>query len=499
MRNNNLLVFSSIWAFCLLFFTSCEVDEEHLSNNLTETGENTVTETTKEELEVEEFIYSGMNELYLYKADVRELGDSYFGSDTEKYDFLGGFGSPEALFEDLLGPDDRFSFMTDDYNSLEDRFDGVSGSTGIKYGIGRISGTNNLFGYLQYILPNTSAEEQGLTRGTIFTEVDGQKLTENNFESLLSANSFTINIGKVKNNQIEMSDRTVTLENTSYTANPIFREEVLEVEGQKIGYLMYNSFIANFDDELNAAFGNLKAQGIQHLVLDLRYNGGGSVQSAVDLASMITGQFEEEVFMTEQWNEKYQAHFEAYEPERLVNLFRSTIRTGESINSLNLSEVYILTTRQTASASELIINGLEPYIDVVQIGDRTTGKFQASVTLYDSDDFTSKHSSLNPDHTYAIQPLVFKSANAEGKSDYVDGLAPDVPLEENLNEMGTLGDPSEPLLQAAIDRILGRPLDILATKSAQRFETVEESGMNEPDFQRMYIEEVPPILSRNKH
>src|SRR5690606_22500879 len=78
---------------------------------------------------------------------------------------------------------------------------------------------------------------------------------------------------------------------------------------------------------------------------------------------------------------------------------------------LNLDKVYVLTTNRTASASELIINGLSPYIDVVQIGDRTTGKSQASVTLYDSENFSKQNA--NPSHKYAIQPLVAVSVNSE--------------------------------------------------------------------------------------
>ncbi|NJW54381.1 S41 family peptidase, partial [Salinimicrobium oceani] len=237
-----------------------------------------------------------------------------------------------------------------------------------------------------------------------------------------------------------LTDKTATLTHSKYTANPVQLVKTIDMDGTKIGYLMYNSFIDDFDDELNSAFAQLKSEGVTELVLDLRYNGGGSVESAVDLASMITGQFEGQIFMKEQWNEKYQNYFEKNDPESLINRFNKTIRTGETINSLNLSRVYILTTNASASASELVINGLAPYIDVVQVGETTTGKFQASVTLYDSDDFGKEGASKN--HTYAIQPLVLKSANAQGKSDYVDGLTPDVSKNEDISNLGILGEPT---------------------------------------------------------
>ena len=488
-----------------LLFTSCEKDEEVFEEkDLTtinpkeeEGGEEA---NTPDELEVEKFVYAGMNEIYLYKADVPTLEDSYFSTDSEKTDFLEAFRTPEELFEGLRWSDDRFSFITDNYFALEDRFNGVSSTTtGMKFGLGRISGTNNVFGFLQYILPGTSAEEEGLTRGTVFTEINGEKMTLNNYSALMDAASVTINIGKVEGGTLKMTEKTVTLDNTAYTTNPVLLAKTLDVEGEKVGYLMYTSFTGDFDENLNAAFSQFKADGVSNLVLDLRYNGGGSVETAVDLASMITGQFKGEIFMKEQWNESYQDYFENNYPERLINRFDQQIRTKAPINSLNLSKVYILTSEVTASASELVINGLEPYIDVVQIGETTTGKFQASVTLYDSPDFGREGASEN--HTYAIQPLVFKSANASGKSDYVNGLVPDVQISETLENLGTLGDPSEPFLQAALNHLLGKAQETksqAAKIAAEKFETIGESGMNEINYQRMYTDKIPPISGMNK-
>lgn len=488
-----------LWTVAVFTFllSSCSKDDEVLDQNLSSTNPDEETaETTN--IEVEEFIYGGLNEIYLYKSDVPVLADAYFDSAVEKNEFLEGFATPESLFDDLLSSQDRFSFITDDYKALEDSFDGISSSTaGMKFGLGRISGSNNIFGFLQYVIPGTSAAEAGLTRGTVFTEVNGQKLTLNNFSSLMAADSFTINIGYVEDGSLKMTDKTVTLTHNSYSANPVHLVKVLNVEGKKTGYLMYNSFIANYDDELNEAFAQLKSEGISDLVLDLRYNGGGSVESAVDLASMITGQFNGEIFMKEQWNEKYQKYFEENDPERIINRFNTKIRTGAGINSLNLSRVYVLTTGSTASASELIINGLEPYIDVVQVGETTTGKFQASVTLYDSEDFSKD--GINKNHTYAMQPLVLKSANALGKSDYVNGLDPDVELSENLSNLGTLGDPQEPLLRAAINHMLGKA-QLGATsqekRASENFRVVGESGMDKITYQKMYLDKIPDILNR---
>jgi len=489
MKKNNL--FFLLVISLGLVFTSCEKDDEVLANNLNSKEKDERSEVG--EIEVEQFVYKGMNDIYLYKANMPSLDNDYFADDYDRDVFLSEFGSPEILFEELTYDQDRFSFITDDYNKLEKSFKGLNSSTaGMGFGLGAITGTNNVFGFLQYIIPGTSADEAGLERGTVFTEVNGVKMTVDNYSDLLNEGSLTINTGSIRDGNIVMTEETVSLTSGEYTENPVHTAKTLDIDGKKVGYLMYNSFTADFDDELNAAFGDFKANGVSELVLDLRYNGGGSVESAVDLASMITGQFEGQVFMTEQWNEAYQEQLENQNAENLINRFNSRIRTNETINSLNLSRVIVLTTNSTASASELVINGLEPYIEVVQIGEKTTGKFQASVTLYDSSNFRKE--GANENHTYAMQPLVFKSANANGKTDYVNGLTPDISLSEDLNNLGTIGEKSEPMLQAAINFLTGKSQATksqAAKKAEANFHTIGESGMNNPVFQRMYIEELP--------
>lgn len=489
MKLRNLLMLSSLLFFIL---SSCTKDEDIIENSGSETGlEKPTNITENQELEVESFVYNGLNEIYLYKADIPELADDYFSSSSDKNEFLANAISPEALFDDLTASFDRFSFITDDYKSLEERFQGVSGATGIKFGVGQISGTGNVFGVIRYVLPNTPASEAGLKRGHIFTEIDGQKLTSNNFSRLIDRDRFTINVGYVENNQIVLTERQVTLTDETYTENPVYIAKTFDISGRKIGYIMYNSFIANFDEELNSAFGDFKSEGVTDLILDLRYNGGGSVESAKDLASMITGQFNNKIFIKERWNDKYQNFYETQNPEALINRFDNNLRTGTSINSLNLSEVYVLTSGSSASASELIINGLDPYINVIQVGDKTVGKFQASVTLYDSEDFGKSGASTN--HTYAMQPLVFKSINSEGKSDYVDGLEPDITYTENLNDFGILGEETEPLLEKALNSILGRSQTKSSSVERLEFKQLGESGMNDIEYQRMYINELPKL------
>lgn len=471
------------------FISSCSSDADDI-------GPNTVVPGTPDSgvLTVENFIYRGMNEFYLYKADVPELADGFFATQTEKNDFLDNYDTPEDLFYDgLTAPQDRFSFLVDDYVELENLFSGISTTTGMSYGLVRYcEGCSEVLGYVRLVLPNTSADEQGVERGMIFTRVDGQQLTDTNFQTLLAQNTFTISLASLEGGQITPLDQTITLTKREYVKNPVIVKKVIEIEGKKVAYLYYDSFTKDFDKQLNDAFGEFKSAGVTDLVLDLRYNGGGSVRTATDLASMITGQFAGQLFMKEVWNAEYQAHFESTNPGRLLNKFNTTIKTGEAINSLNLNRVFVLTTLRSASASELIINGLNPYIDVIQIGETTTGKFQASITFYDSPDFGREN--VNTTHTYAIQPLVLKSVNSAGVSDYINGLAPDYELEEDLSNLGQLGDPEEPYLNLALDVILGNRISI--PEIQQSYRPFGESGMNQPDYQNMFIDKLPPVINQ---
>ncbi|MFD1079613.1 S41 family peptidase, partial [Longispora fulva] len=245
---------------------------------------------------------------------------------------------------DLVSDQDRFSLIIDNYERLENLLVGIDESNGMNYGLGRISGTNDRFGFIRYVLPGTSAEAQGLKRGDIFTEVNGVQISDSNYRDLLfSGESYTINVGRIVNGNIEMTEQTVSLTGQEYSENPIFTTNVIQREGRTIGYLKYNGFYGTpeYDTQLNAVFGDFKAQGVTDLVLDLRYNGGGYVETAIDLASMITGQFEGQVALREQWNEKYQ---NAWPEESYITRFDNRIRTGEQINSLNLSQVYVLAT-----------------------------------------------------------------------------------------------------------------------------------------------------------
>lgn len=421
---------------------------------------------TASTLEIQNFIYRGLNYFYLYKADTPELANDAFASQTDLNTFLETFDSPETLFDYLKSSQDKFSYLVDDYNILIDALNGTTYNHGMKFGLVFYpDDSGNVFGYVRYVLPNSDAEAKGIQRGMIFNTINGQQITESNFRNLLDSNSYSIGLANYDGTTITPTGETITLTKTNYTENPVFITKTFTIEGVKVGYLMYNAFTRDFVEQLNDAFGQFKTEGVTQLILDLRYNSGGSVETATDLASMITGQFSGQIFYTEQWNEDRQA---AYAQD---GTFDNTITGGATTNSLFLNQVYVLTTYKTASASELLINGLKPYITVTQIGTNTTGKFQASVILFDAEDFSLANA--EPTHTYAMLPLIYKSANANGVTDYVDGLTPTIELPEDFTNLGILGEVTEPLLAAALNEIF--PGRFMINKTFKEMKSINDS------------------------
>ncbi|KAB1069375.1 carboxyl-terminal protease [Tamlana haliotis] len=451
--------------------------------------------------DVNHFVWSGMNIFYLYKDEVPNLANDRFSSDGEYASYLDGFSRPEDLFESLIyrrETVDRFSWIVDDFIALEEAFKGVSITNGMEFQLYQLSSTEStVFGIVTYVLPDTDAETKGITRGDVFYGVDGTALTINNYSQLLNQDQYNIDLATYSDNGTSDRDddsltplnQSIALTKGQYSENPIYIHDVLNVDTKKVGYLMYNAFTGTdeYNTQLNNVFGTFKAEGVNELVLDLRYNSGGSVNSTILLASMITGQFKGDIFSTEQWNNEYQQVIEDSNPEMLINRFVDNNK-GTALNSLNLSKIYILTTGRSASASELVINGLAPYIQVVQIGTTTSGKYQASTTLYDSPNFGRQ--GANPGHTYAMQPLIFKSLNADGVTDYFNGLAPTIELAENINNHGILGDVNEPLLAAALSDITGTAKK--ATSKSYSIEILKNSSDFKTMQPGMHVEKALP-------
>jgi hypothetical protein len=358
----------------------------------------------------------------------------------------------------------------------------------------------NVFGYVRYVVPNSDASDKGIVRGQLFNTVDGQRLTENNTSLLFNDNpTFTIGLADYNEGNPVANGNSINLIKTELQENPIAIAKVLTEGTEKIGYLMYNQFARNFDSELNAVFANFKAENISNLIVDLRYNPGGAVSTATYLGAMITGQYTGELYSQEIWNKKV---MKTSSPERFRNNFTDEIVNfdangnlilQESINSLGLNKVYFIVTNATASASELVINSLSSYIDVILVGKTTRGKQVGSITLYDSDNFRRSGPNLNETHSYAMQPLVLEISN-KNDINYPNGIEPGstdftgVELGEDYGNLGILGERSDPLLNETIELITTERKSFQKFRKSLNLEEIFDSKLSYPSKDNMFID-----------
>jgi len=435
----------------ILFFTGCK------DNNLPPDNEGPENEIPDSILTINHFIHDNMDFAYLWNDKMPDIDP------TKEPD-------PKAYFDKLLYKAiDRWSFITDDYQKLLDYFSGIRKSVGYSYRLYRLSEDNNdVVGFIEYVNPNTPAEDAGLKRGDMFFEINDTQLTVDNYQELIGLDSFTLTLGELNDDlTITPLSPKISLNAEVLTIDPILLDTVLEHAGEKIGYLVYNSFVSDYDDELEEVFGRFKNAAVDGLVLDLRYNSGGAVNTAILMASMIAPEADTgKVLLNNSFNENLTDYFKEKYPDDESIFIDRMISTP---NNLDLPKYVALTSFKTASASEMVIYTLMPYMDVIQIGEQTHGKYYGSITMSDP----------QKKHNWAIQPIVMRAENANNSIDYSQGLIPDVELRERYEYQ--LGDKREKFLAQALYELTGVWPE--GTSSA-RLKTEKQ-----PLYDQKYIEE----------
>ncbi len=463
--------------FITTVFTACEKDDS--DPKLPPKAEPTA---------ISKFIWEGLKTYYLWVNDVPALN---LTKDSDEWDkALNAHNTDyEALFNSFLylkntqGEEvDRWSWIVDDYVKQEKAFSGISKSSGFEFRLAKYSNSDGVYGYVTYILPNSPASETELKRGHIFVSVNGTDLKISNYRELLfTKDSYTLGLADYTSEGIAANDKKVSITAIEgYEENPILLTKTLD--NGKVGYMVYNSFIGTnkFNLALNDSIAKLKEAGVTEMVLDLRYNGGGSLYTDQLLCSMLTGSHTGELLFESKYNELLSNYYiKEYGKNALKDFFVDKIKDNKGntlapINSLNLKRLFVLTSESSASASEQLINGLKPYIDVVLIGTTTSGKYTSSITVYD---YIDNKGTKNPNHTWAMQPIVGKVANSDGDSDFGNGFTPNYTRSEwdYLGSIKPLGDAQEPLLAAALGIVAGDdvPKTLQAKTKASREELKE--------------------------
>ena len=270
---------------------------------------------------VNKFIYNGLKLYYLWEDKVPAFTALKYNNADTLNALLNSYKDPQKFFTSLLyqyKTVDKWSFMVADPKIISDWIQGISETMGYDFMLARIGTNGNIFGFVRYVFKGSPAEKAGIKRGDLFMQVNGTQLTVSNYQSLLLNNitytlSFaTISGDDIVGHKIALNGKSVTMTAVTMQENPILLDTILNVGSSKVGYLVYNGFNADFDLQLNDVFKKFKDAAVGNLILDLRYNGGGSVQTAVYLASMIHGTNTSKILIKNQYNPDFQAEIIKY-------------------------------------------------------------------------------------------------------------------------------------------------------------------------------------------
>lgn len=442
------------------------------------------------------FAYNVMSDVYLWNEEIAASLNSWNTEITNAINKGQSLSDPVAKvntirYKDGKGKDiDRWSMLTDDYESFIGGVNGVATTTyGCEYNLFlRQSNSNLVVAFVIYVYPDSPAEKAGLNRGDMILTIDGKDLTTANYSDLYYSSSMELGLGTIENRKYELTGETVSMTAVNMYENPVFMSKVFDCGGKKVGYLVYHSFTLDSCNDLIEACKYFKQEGVTELVLDLRYNGGGYVITENLLASMFAPQASvsaKDIYQTEIWNASYMAYYK--EKGEDLNTYFETKYSFKDHNgkqhsystadaNIGLDKIYVLVTSGTASASESIIVGLLPYMDVEIIGEQTHGKYttgsmvEATGWYQGIVDTYKALSKENPDKygtfdvefpwfakwkTYAdnwgIYVMINRYADKDGNTPCMpDGFTPDEEVYDRYDEPYPLGDEREALLRAAL-------------------------------------------------
>lgn len=440
---------------------------------------------TNEHKYVNDWIYEEMSIYYLWNTkipsspDLTQFPADFFDSILNKYNAT---SNPDG---------DRFSWIQENYTDLLKSLTGVSSDEiGFEYIFVRVTDTQ-YYALVLYPRKNTDAEAKGISRGRFVTKINGQNITSSNYQNLfggtgsktLSMADWTLDSSVGPEDEDYPSykltgsgDVTIQM-HSNYAENPIYMDSVYTVGSQKVGYLVYNFFARDngdnsnsYDKHLMDRLSSMQSQGITDMVLDLRYNGGGAVSSAIALSSaLVKDRSTDNILVISEYNSivhnsmrnQYGAN---YNKEYFIDKIEGT---SYPIPAMNLPRLYVLVKDWTASASEFVINGLSPYMDVILVGETTYGKNVGSISIYEEND---------PNNKWGMQPIIVRYANSLGFSDFTAGFTPDYEVDEFADlYLYPFGDSNDPMLGKALSLITGttRSTSVKAVHTPFRSSQVE--------------------------
>ncbi len=360
-------------------------------------------------LNVRRKMYSVMKYWYLWNRDLPTVNSAIYST-------------PDAFLNALRNKKDRFSFIMDRNEFLNYFNEGTYYGHGISIGA---DAEGNL--RVVFIYNDSPLKEAGVTRGWIIRSINGTLIQPGvDVTALLGKNE-----AGVENTfvfiDLQGQEHTITSAKKAVAINSVLYKGVLQAGTKKAGYLVFETFINPSVAELDSAFNFFRSENIDEMIVDLRYNGGGEMNVAVHLSGLLASSSAAGKVLVKM---EHNADRSSYD---------TILTVPNNGQSLTLSRLFYITGRGTASASEVLINGLSPWIQTIAAGDSTYGK---PVGMYAFD--------FKPDPYYFV-PICFKLSNANGYGDYFDGLPANYYVNDDLSH--DFGDPEEAQLKAVLTYI----------------------------------------------
>ena len=431
----------TITSVLILFITACKKDiKENTPNSVPGTSSVFQSDLLKDSV----YLYS--KEIYLWQ----DVIPSYEAFNPRQYSGADDQKSASAVMNAIkkLQPLDHFSFVTTKETSA-----GLQTGASVDYGffikaasVDKADPIDSVRWFVNYVFDKSTAGLAGVSRGWYINSINSTPITYSQ-SSIDLLNSVFFGTATSASFEFVKPDGTIATSNlskTSFISNAVLHNSVINAAGKKVGYLVFKQFYgAPSRAELNTVFSNFKSQGIDELVVDLRYNPGGSTTTQDALADLIApASANKQIMYKYVYNQSLQKgdfpllkRKAGYENESFTEA--NNTKNFEITGGLSLSRVFFIVTGGTASASELLINNLKPYMDVKLIGDTTYGK---PVGFFPVDIYN-----------YSIYPISFKTVNSAGNADYYSGFAPDKLSPDGVSK--NWGDVTEPSLASALTYI----------------------------------------------
>jgi carboxyl-terminal processing protease len=365
------------------------------------------------------FLRSYSNDTYLWYNEITDRDPGLYSNTRTYFDLL------KTTAITSSGQDkDKFHFTVDSNDWYLLSQSGVSPGYGAQWVL--LSTTPPRKVLVAYTEPNTPATVVGLERGAEILEIDGVDINGNTQADIdaINAGLFPSGTGELHTFMVRdpgaLNTRSISMTSSNVTSAPVQDVKVLGTPTGRVGYLVFNDHIATAEEALVDAVNQLNiAPGIDDLILDLRYNGGGFLAIASQLAYMIAGAVPTagRTFETMQFNDKHPfinpvtGGLLSPTPFYDVSLGFGNLPQNQALPTLNLSRVFVITGSSTCSASEAIINSLLGVdVEVIQIGSTTCGK---PYGFYPTDNCGTTY--------FTIQ---FRGVNQKSFGDYSDGFSP---------------------------------------------------------------------------